>query len=151
MDTFANILAAFGTHIGMEGLCPDEKGSCALQFDDVVVNLEYSEEEKNLYLYSRLCGLPESDADRLALYGFLLELNSFFKGTDGGVLGIEPTLDAVTYTCRVALSALDENGLDARLGRHVNTVESLRASIEGLRDRPAAGEGTHWTDDMLRI
>lgn len=96
-------------------------------------------------------GLPEDDADRLALYGFLLELNSFFKGTDGGVLGIEPSLDAVTYTVRTPLASLDEIGLDALLGRHVNAVESLRASIEELGNRPVAGEETRWTGDMLRI
>ena len=151
MNAFANILAAFGSHIGMEGLCPDEKGSCALQFDDVVVNLEYSGEEDILYIYSRGRGLPEDDADRLALYGFLLELNSFFRGTDGGVLGIEPSLDAVTYTVRTPLASLDEIGLDALLGRHVNAVESLRASIEELGNRPVAGEETRWTGDMLRI
>ena len=64
---------------------------------------------------------------------------------------MEPSLDAVTYTVRTPLASLDESGLDALLGRHVNAVESLRASIEELGNRPVAGEETRWTGDMLRI
>ena len=95
MHPTANIIAKFGAIIGMDGL-ETENGVCTLQFDDVTVTLECAENDDALYLYSRVCGLPESDADKLALYGLLLELDSFFKGTDGGVLGIEPLLDAVT-------------------------------------------------------
>ena len=93
MHPIAHIIAKFGATIGMDGL-ETENGVCTLRFDDVTVTLECAENDGALYLYSRVCGLPESDADKLALYGLLLELDSFFKGTDGGVLGIEPLLDA---------------------------------------------------------
>ena len=89
MHPAANIIAKFGAAIGIDGL-ETENGVCTLRFDDVTVTLECAETGDALYLYSRVCGLPESDADKLALYGLLLELDSFFKGTDGGVLGIEP-------------------------------------------------------------
>ena len=105
MHPTANIIAKFGAAIGIDGL-ETENGVCTLQFDDVTVTLECAETGDALYLYSRVCGLPESDADKLALYGLLLELDSFFKGTDGGVLGIEPLLDAVTYTRRLPLEHL---------------------------------------------
>ena len=99
MQSIANIIAKFGANIGIDGL-ETENGVCTLQFDEVTVTLECGENDDTLYLYSRVCGLPEGDADKLALYGLLLELDSFYKGTDGGVLGIEPLLDAVTYTRR---------------------------------------------------
>ena len=111
MHPIAHIIAKFGATIGMDGL-ETENGVCTLRFDDVTVTLECAENDGALYLYSRVCGLPESDADKLALYGLLLELDSFFKGTDGGVLGIEPLLDAVTYTRRLPLEQLDESLLD---------------------------------------
>ena len=81
MHPIAHIIAKFGATIGMDGL-ETENGVCTLRFDDVTVTLECAENGDALYLYSRVCGLPESDADKLALYGLLLELDSFFKGTD---------------------------------------------------------------------
>ena len=153
MNMFANIFATFGTNIGIDGLCFDENGECALQFDDVIVNLEYHDDVPYLYAYSQICPLPDSDADRLELYGFLLELNSLFKGTDGGVLGIEPALGLVTYASRIELNALDETALDTRIGRHVNAVESLRSSVNDLRQHTTApsDKDASWTDKMLRI
>ena len=106
MHPNAHIIAKIGATIGMVGL-EAANGDCTLPFDDVTVTLECAENGDALYLYSRVCGLPESDADKLALYGLLLELDSFFKGTDGGVLGIEPLLDAVTYTRRMPMEHLD--------------------------------------------
>lgn len=153
MHPTANIIAKFGAAIGIDGL-ETENGVCTLQFDDVTVTLECAETGDALYLYSRVCGLPESDADKLALYGLLLELDSFFKGTDGGVLGIEPLLDAVTYTRRLSLEHLDEAILDREVGRHVDTVESLRASIAQLREQaatPQAAAEAGWNDGMLKI
>lgn len=153
MHPIAHIIAKFGATIGMDGL-ETENGVCTLRFDDVTVTLECAENDGALYLYSRVCGLPESDADKLALYGLLLELDSFFKGTDGGVLGIEPLLDAVTYTRRLPLEHLDEASLDRQVGRHVDTVEALRASIAQLKEQaatPQAAAETGWNDGMLRI
>ncbi|WP_300719081.1 CesT family type III secretion system chaperone [uncultured Desulfovibrio sp.] len=153
MQSIANIIAKFGANIGIDGL-ETENGVCTLQFDEVTVTLECGENDDTLYLYSRVCGLPEGDADKLALYGLLLELDSFFKGTDGGVLGIEPLLDAVTYTRRLPLEHLDETVLDRQIGRHVDSVESLRASVTQLREQ-AAAPGTAaeagWNDGMLKI
>ena len=150
MHPIAHIIAKFGATIGMDGL-ETENGVCTLRFD---VTLECAENDGALYLYSRVCGLPESDADKLALYGLLLELDSFFKGTDGGVLGIEPLLDAVTYPRRLPLEHLDESLLDRQVGRHVDTVEALRASIARLQEQaptPQAAAETGWNDGMLRI
>ena len=152
MHPIAHIIAKFGATIGMDGL-ETENGVCTLRFDDVTVTLECAENDGALYLYSRVCGLPESDADKLALYGLLLELDSFFKGTDGGVLGIEPLLDAVTYTRRLPLEHLDESLLARQVG-HVDTVEALRASIARLQEQaptPQAAAETGWNDGMLRI
>lgn len=148
-----DIIAKFGSNIGMEGL-EAENGVCTLRFDEVTVTLEYAEDDSFLYLYSRVCGIPETDSDKLALYGLLLELNSFFKGTDGGVLGVEPVLGAVTYTRRLPLEQLNETVLDREVGRHVNTVESLRASAAQLRKEqavPESGTEESWKAGMLKI
>ena len=142
MHPIAHIIAKFGATIGMDGL-ETENGVCTLRFDDVTVTLECAENDGALYLYSRVCGLPESDADKLALYGLLLELDS-----------IEPLLDAVTYTRRLPLEHLDESLLDRQVGRHVDTVEALRASIARLQEQaptPQAAAETGWNDGMLRI
>ena len=135
MHPIAHIIAKFGATIGMDGL-ETENGVCTLRFDDVTVTLECAENGDALYLYSRVCGLPESDADKLALYGLLLELDSFFKGTD------------------LPLEHLDEAILDREVGRHVDTVESLRASIAQLKEQsatPQAAAEAGWNDGMLKI
>lgn len=148
-----DIIAKFGNNIGMEGL-EIENGVCTLRFDEVTVTLECAEDNSLLYLYSRVCGIPETDSDKLALYGLLLELNSFFKGTDGGVLGVEPVLGAVTYTRCLPLEQLNETVLDREVGRHVNTVESLRASAAQLSEEqavPESGTEESWKAGMLKI
>ena len=58
MHPTANIIAKFGAAIGIDGL-ETENGVCTLQFDDVTVTLECAENGDALYLYSRVCGLPE--------------------------------------------------------------------------------------------
>ena len=118
-------------------------------------------EQANLFSFYRLPKVLFTDRkfqkvsiEAKVLYGLLLELDSFFKGTDGGVLGIEPLLDAVTYTRRLPLEHLDEASLDRQVGRHVDTVESLRASIAQLKEQaatPQAAAEAGWNDGMLKI
>ena len=70
------------------------------------------------------------------------------------MLGIEPLLDAVTYTRRLPLEHLDEAILDREVGRHVDTVESLRASIAQLKEQSATSQAAAeagWNDGMLKI
>lgn len=89
MHPTANIIAKFGAAIGIDGL-ETENGVCTLRFDDVTVTLECAENSDALYLYSRVCGLPESDADKLALYGLLLELDSFSRARTAGCWASSP-------------------------------------------------------------
>ena len=63
---------------------------------------------------------------------------------------------AFDRTCYLftATEQLDESLLDRQLGRHVDTVESLRASIAQLKEEaatPRAAGETDWNDGMLRI
>ena len=55
-----------------------------------------------------------------------------------------------SYTLTSALEAI----LDRQVGRHVDTVESLRASIAQLREQaatPQAAAEAGWNDGMLKI
>ena len=52
------------------------------------------------------------------------------------------------------LEYLDEVIFDRQVGRHVDTVESLRASIAQLREQaatPQAAAEAGWNDGMLKI
>ena len=83
--------------------------------------------------------------------------------TENGVCTLR--FDDVTVTLECAendgalylylpLEQLDETILDRQLGRHVDTVESLRASIAQLKEEaaaPRAAGETDWNDGMLRI
>ena len=176
MHPTANIIAKFGAAIGIDGL-ETENGVCTLQFDDVTVTLECAENGDALYLYSRVCGLPESDADKLALYGLLRHGSALKAMAYGNAMAAckctfadeehlkswlirvtinhcKSRLRAPWHTRRLPLEHLDEAILDRQVGRHVDTVESLRASIAQLREQaatPQAAAEAGWNDGMLKI
>ena len=63
-------------------------------------------------------------------------------------------LRAPWHTRRLPLEHLDEAILDREVGRHVDTVESLRASIAQLKEQsatPQAAAEAGWNDGMLKI
>ena len=63
-------------------------------------------------------------------------------------------LRAPWHTRRLPLEHLDEAILDRQVGRHVDTVESLRASIAQLREQaatPQAAAEAGCNDGMLKI
>lgn len=134
MSEAQELLGEFGKGIGMDDLAFDAENSCTMSFDDVALTFEFVEEKKSIYFYSTVAELPD-DAQTLAVYAYLLEQNSFFKGTGGGTFGIEPDMKLITYTSLFPVRDCREDtvkAFDALAGAHVNAVEGMRAALLAL-------------------
>lgn len=131
MRAVNHLLVDFGNRIGVEGLTLDHDAMASVQFDAVVVNMEFVEPEKTLYLYSKVEEIPEDEQGKMSAFYFLLERNCIFRGTNGGVAGIEPALNCVIFANRYNVEELDAQLFTAAVARHVDAVEDLRRGLQG--------------------
>ena len=93
----------------------------------------------------KLCATHRTFADEEHLKSWLIRVT---------INHCKSRLRAPWHTRRLPLEHLDETILDRQVGRHVDTVESLRASIAQLRERAATPQATAeagWNDGMLKI
>ena len=158
MQEAQDLLSLFGKNIGIEGLVFDNDKTCTLSFDDIRVVIELVEEKKLFYIYSFVMPLSE-EVEKMAVYQFLLEQNSFCKGTGGGTFGIEPDMKSITYTTLFALRDAREDTVaffTDVVGNHVTAVEGMRAALHDLlQAQPAkeapAPEGIAFMNTAIRI
>lgn len=76
---FSQILAEFGLRIGIPDLSMDTLGHCALQFDEVQLNLLWLQEERNVLCYAPLAIIhPDTHCE---LIWELMAANNFYLGT----------------------------------------------------------------------
>jgi hypothetical protein len=158
MQEAQDLLSLFGKNIGIEGLVFDKDKTCTLSFDDIQVVIELVEEKRLFYIYSFVMPLSEN-IEKMSVYQFLLEQNSFFKGTGGGTFGIEPDMKSITYTTLFALRDAREDTVaffaDV-VGNHVTAVEGMRVALHDLlQAEPAAeafaSEDTVFMNTAIRI
>ena len=93
----------------------------------------------------KLCATHRTFADEEHLKSWLIRVT---------INHCKSRLRAPWHTRRLPLEHLDEAILDRQVGRQVDTVESLRASIAQLREQaatPQAAAEAGWNDGMLKI
>ena len=93
----------------------------------------------------KLCATHHTFADEEHLKSWLIRVT---------INHCKSRLRAPWHTRRLPLEHLDEASLDRQVGRHVDTVESLRASIAQLKEQaatPQAAAEAGWNDGMLKI
>ena len=93
----------------------------------------------------KLCATHRTFADEEHLKSWLIRVT---------INHCKSRLRAPWHTRRLPLEHLDEAILDREVGRHVDTVESLRASIAQLKEQsatPQAAAEAGWNDGMLKI
>ena len=140
-QTFEALLREFGGKIGLPELRPDERGYCALSFDDLDAHLQYAGERDELVVFTRLGVLD--DEDRAGIYERMLEANLFWGGTNGGTLGVEPDSGMVFLMMKADLCALDGAAFDDLLERFIAAGERWRqevAAFAGEGETPPTGE-----------
>lgn len=143
MKRIQDVMAGFGAQVGLPDLSLDDGNCCTLQFDDVVVNVEYLPDSDELYLYSRVGSIPGNEARRLQAFTRLLESNCFYRGTSGGVLGVDAAQDAVVYTNKVGADGLDADAFGEYMEAFVNLAEGF---ARDLLDE--SGAGANGGDDL---
>ncbi len=134
MKEAQKFLEALGKDVGIAGLIFDEQNTCTLSFDEIVIVFEYVENKKLFYMSSLVTNIPSAN-DKLLVYDFLLSQNSFYKGTAGGVFGIEESLNAITYTTVYHVDNSREESLARFIelaAGHVNTVDAMNKALEEL-------------------
>lgn len=133
LEDYQKIIAAFGQSIGLQDAAPDEEGYCAMSFDDLVVHLQYTADDDQLTLYTRL---GEVDEDRVeGIYGMLLAANMFWQGTQGATLSVEPDLRIVFLADKQTVGSLSDSSFSEWLALYVRVAEywqqRLKTANEG--------------------
>ncbi|GEP45646.1 type III secretion system chaperone [Brevifollis gellanilyticus] len=122
-------LTGLGGAIGIPELAWDEQGCCALQFDGLTVNLEHAGDEAQIYAMCRVGQAPGHEGDRLAAYQKLLEHNCFFRGTGGGVLGVDGPEGGIIFSHKIPAGGLDGERLTAFIEGYLNIAEKIHAEL----------------------
>ena len=131
---------------------PDELAAVAGRYRDMIYRVALhwcghpqEAEDATQDTLLKLCATHRTFADEEHLKSWLIRVT---------VNHCKSRLRAPWHTRRLPLEHLDEAILDRQVGRHVDTVESLRASIAQLREQaatPQAAAEAGWNDGMLKI
>lgn len=124
-----NALSGLGATIGIPELAWDEQGYCALQFDGITVNLEHEKEAGQIYIMARVGQAPGHEGDRLAVYQKLLEYNCVFRGTGGGVLGVDGPEGGIILSYKASVDGLDGVRLTATIEGFLNMAEKFQGEL----------------------
>lgn len=143
MSNAQTIITAFGQIIGLDALALDEGNCCTLQFDQVVVNIEYLPDSEELYFYSRIGTVPAHEPTRLRVFTDLLESDCFFQRTSGGILGVDMGREAIVYTNKVGVDGLSSAHV---LGDYVQAFVNLAEEF-GQRVQDIAADAPPQDDD----
>jgi len=146
--TFPNVLAAFGSSLGLEGLSLDEYQSCTLVIDTVMLTLQWKEEAESLLVYAPVGRLRAVD-DPASLYRHFLEANCLGGGTGGLTLGVQAGLEAVILSGRLPTRGLEAEALDAYIRVFADQVEFWMADIRDFGATPTEQNGL--SGNMLRV
>ncbi len=118
---FSQILAEFGQRMGIPDLSVDALGHCALQFDEVQLNMLWLQEECNVLCYAPL-GAIHPDTHRELIWE-LMAANNFYLGTRGATL----SWDDVSHQCHISRlldsEHLSTNAFEEAVQQLVNTAE----------------------------
>ncbi|MDD9303390.1 MAG: type III secretion system chaperone [Desulfobacter sp.] len=122
MEKYQMLLDEVGKIVGID-LKLEDKGICTLQFDEIILNIHFIEEEDQCYFFSALFPIPGNETIKAALFETLLEKNCFYRETMGGILGIDTGLDKVTYAAKFSVASMDGNAFVSRMETFINATE----------------------------
>ncbi len=115
--------------MGLPNLKLDENKVCRLIFDKkFTVDIEASEDEKNVHIYSAICIIPPVDKE--TLYETLLEANLFGRGTGGSSFGVDLELGEILLSRSVEMEKVDYQDFVNVLEAFVNHIEAWTEKID---------------------
>jgi hypothetical protein len=131
------LVSDLGKEVGIPELELDEDGYCCLFFDDVVVNMEWDDENERLLLYTSVGDIPEDGREEL--FEKLLDANLFWKNTGGATLSIDNGEKRVVMTYELLLANVSFADFKTVLENFVNVAEAWMGQ---LKDFKPGGEET---------
>lgn len=124
-----DILKELGNQMGLPNLKLDDNKVCRLIFDKkYTVDIEASEDEKIVHVYSAMCIIPPED--REPMYEALLEANLFGRGTGGAAFGVDKEMGEILLSQTLVLDKTDYQDFVNVLESFVNHVEAWTDKIE---------------------
>lgn len=156
MKKYQTLLDQVGRASGIK-LTLEEGGICAVQFDEIIINMNFIEDEDQCYFLSALFPIPGNETDKGALFERLLEKNCFFKETMGGILGIDKGLGQVTYGVKFKIGDMPGTDFISRMETFINAaeefVETLGNTLPPSQDdkAPSKGISAHEFQNMIKI
>lgn len=138
MEKFQLLLDELAHITGLDSLKAEDDGGCAIQLDNIIINMQYFEETRQCYLLSRLFSIPANTDEKNRLYEKLLTANCFFRETGGGIIGIDGSINAVTYAVKFDITHLHGSDFASFIENFINTAEELigKFSLAGGGDDP---------------
>lgn len=153
MEKYQKLLNEVGKVVGID-LKLEDGGICAIKLDDIVINMHFLADEDQCYFFSALFPIPGNDIEKAALFESLLEKNCFYRGTMGGILGIDKGLNMVTYATKFSVTAVSGNDFIIKVENFINGAEHFVDTLS-KSDGLDAGEkneiGPDEFQNMMRI
>ncbi len=141
MELIHELISEFGVALGLPQLTLDENNCCTLQFDDVMVNMEYLPDTNEFYFYSRIGSIPADGEDRLRVFAELLESNCFYRRTSGGVLGIDASQNTIIYTNKTSSKGLDAITFCNYMEAFINLAEEFSKELQKKSSEKISARG----------
>lgn len=131
------LLAEFGSQIGVADLAFNEEGACALSFDELPpVNMQYKSALQEIWLYADL-GVP---AGGPAIYETLLRGNYFWDSTLGATISLSGDDTPHVILARpVAWRGLDGPRMALVVETFVNTIRDWQELMMETADDDEEG------------
>lgn len=147
---FTTLLEHFGKKVGLNELMVDEQGTCSLGFDDMVVDMKVTGDERHLMLFGKVAPLPEERQDLLLPQ--ILGGNFLYQGTNGASLGLDVENKVLYLQQLEALDILDDEAFEKLLEDFTNTLETWKNILdEFVRSTPTQEESPREEQGGLRF
>lgn len=123
----ATILREFGSKIGISQLALNDERLCTLSFDEIIANLELSDDGATLSCY---LWIAEVSADRRAEIALAIaDANYLFAGTHGATLGMNRSSGDLVLSAQLPDATLTLKGFEQSLENLVNLAQNWQQRV----------------------
>jgi hypothetical protein len=132
------LIAEFGRKLGIPDVAFDGEGNCRLGFDDVILDITWQKETRELIVESVIGELPSHRDGEF--YARLLELNLGAALSAAGSIGIDRGVNRLAYTDHTPLRGMTIESFERFIKVTVDLVEAWRSILASRQfAQPGAG------------
>lgn len=130
-SAFTRLIEQFGACIGIPALAADERGHCALRFDDRIVGIQQPLESDRMVVYTVIGDMPALDTT--TQLRALLRANLFWLGTAGATLSLDENENKLVLAQSWALTEIDLDEFNRQLELFLDTADAWSTRLEAWR------------------